>query len=339
MLEIVKTPLNWQAGEIEDAQTELKLAIKKAFLQGKSKFEIGKIADEIINKLVGSLKSDDLKMKANESLRLFADRIYNFIVNTYGLANGVVIASMLSLIEGTQTAKDIQNVRDFAMKNDIFAYNISEPLDMYSKDYMDLVEKRMSYLAETEAKDDLRSRVTLRNVAEMQVRFERNMENIEQERKRGNNLVWILPHANCSKRCEKWQGKLYSLDGSEGTIDGIRYQPIENAMDVYESTKSGKIYRNGCLSGFNCRHKLEPYKDGNEPDEIPASVVERTRAIEGKQRYLENMTRKWREKALLLDGKESRRKARLKAMQWAEVYKKFSKANGMPYFESRIKVV
>lgn len=339
MEQIVKSPLNWQAGEIEDTQTEIKVYLKKAVLNGFGRAKISEDIQKIIQTLIDRLKSEELKIKARESLLRFADRVYVYVKNTYGLASATIVSALLKVAQDGGTPKQRDIVRDFAFKNDINAYNISEPLDMYSKDYMELVERRMSALADIEPKDDVRSRVTLRNVAEMQVRFERNMENIESEREKGNNLVWILPHANCSERCQKWQGKLYSLDGTSGTIDGISYQPIENAMNVYETTKGGKIYRNGCLSGFNCRHKLGPYKDKNVPDMIPARIIQKTRDVEQKQRYLENMTRKWRERYLLADGAESRKKARLKALQWAEIYKRFSRANDMPYYESRIKVI
>lgn len=83
----------------------------------------------------------------------------------------------------------------------------------------------------------------------------------------GVKLVIASAHADCSGRCSKWQGKVYSLDGSYGTTeDGREYQPLENATDVYYTTKAGRTYKNGLL-GFNCRHKLHEF-NGQQPQTI-----------------------------------------------------------------------
>lgn len=339
MHKIVNDKLNWQAGELTDLQTEIKLLIKKMILRGTSRRETATALSNLIETALKRLKSTELKNKARESLLRFAERVYAFTMNTYNGATIAILGAMSRVAENKGTPKDRRAVIEFANKSDHLGYNISIPLDKFSQDYMDLVKKRMEFLAKQEAKDDPTSRVTLRNVAEMQVRAEHNEAMIEGLKAKRVKLAWILPHANCSKRCQKWQGKLYSLDGTSGVVDGFQYQPLENAMNVYEVTKAGKVYRNGCISGFNCRHILEPYKDKNKPIEIPAEVVNKTREIETKQRYMENMTRQWKERYLLLDKSEEKTFAYLKAKKWEQTYIEFSKQNNMPLYESRIKII
>ena len=90
-------------------------------------------------------------------------------------------------------------------------------------------------------------RVSLRNLAEVEVRRGEIADMLAGLRARGVRLAWASSHADCSERCSHWQGKLYSLDGTYGTENGTPYQPIENAVNVID--KYGNV--NG-LFGYNC---------------------------------------------------------------------------------------
>lgn len=90
-------------------------------------------------------------------------------------------------------------------------------------------------------------RVSLRNLAEVEVRRGEIAEMLSAMRARGVRLAWASSHADCSERCAPWQGKLYSLDGTYGQEDGHPFQPIENAVNVID--KYGNV--NG-LFGYNC---------------------------------------------------------------------------------------
>ena len=168
----------------------------------------------------------------------------------------------------------------------------------------------------------------------------------------GVDLVWIDTHANCSERCQPWKGKLYSISGKSGVIDGISYQPLSNATDRCDTTKSGKTYINGTLTGFNCRHTTTPYKKGSKPSHIPADVIERQRAIETKQREMERTIRKYeaetlgwkamRKTSLSNEDREIANKQYKKSLylveKWQEKYKNFSRENNVAYYPSRLKV-
>ena len=115
------------------------------------------------------------------------------------------------------------------------------PLQKFSKDYMrENVKPALDRLATQQARDpdDVSRRNTLRNRAETEVRYPSHLDSIEELKGQGVQLVICSTHADCSERCKPWQGRVYSLDGTSGTTDdGRSYVPLENATDIYYTTK------------------------------------------------------------------------------------------------------
>ena len=334
-----KQGLNWQALLIEETQSEIKVIIQKLVLMDKSFYEINKEVVKIVEGAIKELENENLKQTAKPVLYAFATKIYNYTKQTYQGLNLVGLYALNSIINKTATYEEIRIVNEIAGNG---TYNIGVPLETFSQDYMQYIKDRINQLAKMEAKEDYTSRVNLRNIAEIEIREEWHEKQIADLKEQGIKLVWIVPHANCSERCQDWQGKLYSLDGTSGVIDGIKYQPLENATERYEKTKSGKIYKNGCISGFNCRHTLEPYKNGNKPIEIPSRVIDRQREINTKQRYFERGVREWKERALLLKGTPNKKDynyAKEKAKMWNNRYIAYCEKNRVAYYPSRTEVI
>lgn len=341
-LQAKKQGLNWQALLIEETQTELKILIRDMVLQKKTFSEINKAVVKTIETAVNDLESDNLKEVSTRSLLGFATRLYWYYKNTFKDVSIIQLVALNKVAQGIADYKEIQTTRKFV--NEIVplrAYETRVPLDVYAKDYIKMVEDRLNYLAGIDAKDYYSERVSLRNIAEMQVRQERHQQEIQDIVDAGDDLVWIVPHANCSERCEPWQGKLYSISGRYGEIDGIKFQPLSNATDIYETTKSGKVYKNGCISGFNCRHILKPYTKGNKPTEIPANVIDKQREVDRTQRYLERGVRAWKERALLFKGIDNKRYiySKNKAKEWNERYIGYSRDNQVAYYPSRTDII
>jgi hypothetical protein len=117
----------------------------------------------------------------------------------------------------------------------------------------------------------------------------------------------------------------------------VSYQPLENATNIVD--KYG--YRNGCLSGFNCRHKLIPYKKGFRPIQVPESVMVRQRELEKQQRYMERTVRRYESRALTYkaanETKEYKHYKQL-VREWTKRYEDFSKKNGIPFYPSRLDI-
>ena len=135
---------------------------------------------------------------------------------------------------------------------------------------------------------------SLRNEAETQVRLEANREDVLNLKDKGVKFVVTTSHADCSKRCQPWQGRLYSLDGTSGNHNGQRYVPLQDAMEG--ENKDG----NGIISGYNCRHRAVPYKEGMvAPKEYSQAFIRKQRQIDSKQRYYERSIRQLKVKEQL----------------------------------------
>ena len=363
----VRVGINDQSLEIEDAETKILAFCKRAFTGQYTKDQFKRGVDKIIHELCEKLTNDTLKEKARKALRLYAQKTYSnerqIATESAIFYSLVITASRYGADKAQKYKKTFEdNVssayrsspgfkRLLNMELDHTAYNSSVPLNTYYKEYMKRVEELTEELVTRGAKEDYTTNVSLRNIAEMTVRYEHQVNMIDEKRQSGVKLVYILPHANCSKRCEKYQvggslhpSGLYSLDGSTGvTKEGIKYRPLEfatdNPIDRY-TTKAGITYQNGCLTGFNCRHTLGDYKPGAKPIAIPEKVIAKRREIEQKQREYERQIRE--QKKLYIQLKDVNPKAakaaKLRGEKLYDEYKNFSRKNEVAYTPDRIKL-
>lgn len=217
----------------------------------------------------------------------------------------------------------------------------------YAKDYIEKnVRPVLDRLAEQYPYDpddvtEREHRNSLRNRAEMEVRYDAHEQQIAELKTQGNKLVIASMHADCSERCRPWQGRVYSLDGTTGvTDDGRRYVPLENARDVIYTTKAGKQYKNGLL-GFNCRHYLVAYQKGFEFPKPNPIEEQKQYMITLTQRQLERNVRKWRTEALTYKDADRDKylQARQKAIEWNRKYIEYSQKNDRAYYPSRTKLI
>lgn len=85
----------------------------------------------------------------------------------------------------------------------------------------------------------------------------------------GVDLWWLSAHVDCSKRCQKYQGKLVSMSllaidkdmWTGKVVEGNKvysFTDIENQTDKYG-------YHNNIINGFNCRHFLYKWTKGSKP--------------------------------------------------------------------------
>jgi hypothetical protein len=351
---------------VQDAQQEIKIYLRDAVLHSKSFDEVQKHVTAYVSETINQISGAELRTAVAASFPGYASRIYMMFQRIFGGYTAPQLQAMADMIKGVkippESIKDltlaapsfvrnapritpIQTVQGAqtmsATKLPDTAYNRATPLYTYYKQVHAAVVNELNKIALMEPKPDYASNVSLRNIAEMTVRYEGQMRMIDELKTSGVNLVWIEPHANCSERCEKWQGKLYSLDGTSGKIDGYTYEPLEKAMDIYVTTRAGKVYKNGCITGYNCRHKLTPYKPGNKPVEIPAEVVDRQRNLEMKQRQYERAIRYQRERTGLFQGIDNSIAsiARKRAAELNKQYRAYCIGNKLPYMEDRLKVI
>lgn len=329
---MITRSLNPQAMLIEDIQTELKRYILDEYFKGTKYASITASAFKKIDDVLKKLTNETLRAVAEKSLKSFVQ--YNIGLLALGMGTDGATAYKLLV-----TARKVVGGAPIDYKTTAMGI----PTQKYAKDYMRQVKSTVRKLADARAidTDDISGRNSLRNKAEMEVRYQDHQNRIGELKDNGVRLVACSSHADSSSRCFPFQGRVYSLDGTSGqTEDGREYQPLENATDVYYTTKTGKTYKNGLL-GFNCRHKLYEYRVGMSIPKVSATTQKKESAINTKQRNYENRIRHFREEALMLrevDPAQATR-ARAKAVRLNKEYMRFSAENGRAFYPDRVKIL
>ena len=185
--------------------------------------------------------------------------------------------------------------------------------------------------------------------AELDIRHDHQMSMIQEHIDNGEQYAYISSHPDCSKRCEKWQGKLVSLN-EHATMSGFRVRKVGNEwayslpdiINQEQTMKNGNKYKNNILVGFNCRHYLIKYEPGRKPPtQYSEKDVKRMRAINEKCRQLERQIRDYKTKEKLYNEignlKEAKEFQKL-AKQTTEYYKRYCDKNGFAWYEYRIKI-
>ena len=321
--------------------------------------EIGRKVDKLIASALKSVKIPALREAAIKSLRAFAQRQYETHRRSFAGRIDLVLAAVLlsrgrakkteqrkaeRTLMPSFTAAQAENPARYGERySDIVTLGV--PLKKYAEDYLrENVRPALDRLCREQARDpdDVSGRNTLRNRAEMEVRYQGHMDEIQRLRDGGARLVVASTHSDCSERCRPWQGRVYSLDGTSGTTDdGRKYVPLETATEVYREYSSGRRWKWGLFS-YNCRHYLVAYKSGvRAPRQSPQEEA-RQYAITQEQRRLERNVREWKVRALTYKNaadKKSYAYARDKAQAWDAAYRKFCERNNRPMYPSRIKVI
>lgn len=368
---------------IEEAQTDIKEAAKRAVLNADDEYTyMGKVG-EILKKRLAHVRSPTLRDSALVSLLRFAQKQYAeelklmklyvewFRMVTEAKLKGLPQANAYyrAVIKEVGNVKDsigfkletfngapVRVINNPTLRSDTMpdygvdpsAYNNALPLKELHEMYLTRVEDVRLSLIDAGAVDD--GGLTLRNIAEMTTRYDHQNKMIADLREKDVKLVYIEPHSNCSKRCEKYQvggslhpSGLYSLNGETGVtaVDHVPYLPLEfatqNPIDQY-TTKSGKVYQNGCILGYNCRHRLIPYKPNTQPIPIPKRVIENRRRVEMTQRAMEREIRHLRGSLIQATSLKDINGIK-KAIATAEKnYKAFSIKNNAAYFIRRTEI-
>ena len=333
--------LNWQVVLVQDCETDLKLLIIESVKNGIHYGELNKKIMSLINEAVSELDIAKIKDTVKRTLVDFASKIYLEALRLFGNRElGEEVLLLLKYKGIKPTEKYVASLKNLPTNLPIelptYGYNRAVANGIYPKQY----EAYINQILDARAKPDYSDRYTLRAYVEREVRNQWQENQIKGFEDKGITLVWIDTHSNCSERCQPFQGRLYSLNETEGAIDGIKYRPLSVARDIYSTTKAGKTYKNGCTSGFNCRHKLVAYKKGFKPQTIPSQVIEKQRFIETKQRELERKVRQYEVRAM---GWKNINRIKYDfyvtlKKKWEKDYVDFSKENNVPIYPSRLKV-
>lgn len=340
---------------MEEAETKIRKVTKDEFFKQTRKTAIDRKVYAIIREAMAQIKIPDLRRAAEVSLLDFYNRQYRELRRSFSWQLPMVAALALlngHRTDGTPVRTTVQEQSAAWRTVEAAGYSgarvMGVPMQRFSQDYIrENVQPALDRLAKQYPYDPdsgltpQEHRNSLRNRAEFEVRGQAQQDSIDGFRSRGVKLVICSTHADCSKRCASWQGRVYSLDGTSGrTDDGRAYVPLENATEIYDETKAGKRWRNGLL-GFNCRHFLVEYKTGYYFPEPNAAEEEKEYMITEIQRRLERNVRYWRTVAVENKGVNHERyvEARAKAIEWNKRYIEYSQKNNRAYYPSRTKIL
>lgn len=200
--------------------------------------------------------------------------------------------------------------------------------------------------------------ISLWQKAELDVRHQAQIEETQKLINEGVDLVWISSHPNCSKRCECWQGEVFSLTKHAknpqtkvdkkfnynkrsfevGEVEGHKIYSLPDVMAVVD--KYG--YNNNIISGFNCRHRRTPYILGSSaPKEYTAQEIAKQRQIEANMREMEREIRNLKTRELFYTKIRDDNSARAYKNAWKSLeakYKAYCESNGYAWYQYRINI-
>ena len=345
----------------QEAETKIKKIIILAFLLLLSidsiMTQIRKVIVSVEKKIPSDLKDKEqyingLWMKSNALIKRYYQKPkLEYISNR----TNVVKLSGVNPTKVDTPSKLVGYIQENKTKLDMWSEQKGVPyIENYGKkvqQYMDSLSDQVMTTSEPGKKP-----ISLWQKAELDVRHDNQMKMLDDLTAQGVQYAWTSSHPNCSKRCEKWQGKLMSLN-ENSTMSGFRVKKLDGHW-VYslkeimaQTDKYG--YTNNIINGFNCRHHLIPYQKGSvAPTEYTAEEVKRQRLVEERIRAMERDIRKKKSKLAMLEtqfnvynkineklAKEIRVQIRnLKAHidQMVAYYKDFCEKYGYAWYDYRI---
>ncbi len=367
---------DWDKEVAADIKSWIKLFVFDSVLARRQYKTVIEAITKRIENFVSLIDEKEIADKYRSDLTEYGQEVYKWTYEKFGDMSPLLMALSLG-DKKTRTKAQIKYVEDHkgyiakiegaadfrtvAPKNftrghllerkvEDYAYSQGTSAQGYFGDIHKAVKQAMADFEALDIKPKYYANVNPRNIAEMSVRYNEYKRQKQELIAQGVELVLVSAHANCSKRCQPFQGRVYSLNGTSGSIDGRHYIPIEEVSDkmTYTSKNTGRTYPCG-LFAYNCRHFMTPYKRGMNIEQIPDDVIERRRKIEIEQRKMERNIRGLREKAELYrilykhsKDEEMRKiahRAEIKARNLKAKYIEFSQRNHISYIPTRLQIL
>ena len=234
----------------------------------------------------------------------------------------------------------IKNIRDY------FTTGETGYSQMFIEDYQKRVNQEIMRIASQNVVLVNRKgrAISARNLAEMQVRFEEQVKDMERLKEKGAKFVVATSHANASERCQPWQGKIFELDAKVGDVT-IGKEIQHGEPTPKGKTPDGKDYyslkeamEKGFL-GYNCRHRIIEYKTGmTMPKQYTENQINKERNIEQTARSLERQIRNAKKKSMLANNSLDRKKYQEESKKLQDTYWNYCKEHDYPVAEWRTRI-
>ena len=375
---------------VEEFNTRLLKLINQALLESWNKaYAKSKVIElcEECNKQLTDLEAPELLINQTiESIKLQFMRSWIMVVNTlkenskndqFGVigqtiksmesnepmqfqAKGIAIDILDDKDVGIAKAS-VTNLREFMTDEGLRTTGASQRY----VDYVSQVNEALCDINEKLANGTLSTigadgrRISVRNLAEINSRYELITKDIERVTADGNKFVIASAHADASERCSYWQGKIYLVDLDINSRPMGQYpghapqQTILGYIDGRPYYSLLEACENGFLS-FNCQHRLIKYYKGVHEPRYDMLRVRFQRSLTARQRELENRIRMYkRREQLSVKGARVKRKNpytgetvemseykynQMMSTYWQEEYSKFSEKNGLPEYRWRLRI-
>lgn len=293
--------------KIQKAETKIKSLILAAFLYATSLYILRNQIDGVLYWLDKQIPQDLKDRQAYiKGLKASSERFILLYYKKPQIGYKVAKQSLIQSVPKGKTPPTIKNPKELLDLT-------SNPKNLWAEakgvpnvvDYPNALKKKMEELAQAPATtyEPGKKPISLWQKAELEVRYDAQMKMLDDLRNSGVQYAWTSSHPDCSKRCEPWQGKLMDINnhakGPNHQVTTIEGNPVYSLVDIMAKTdKYG--YHNNIICGFNCRHKLIPFKPGKYgPKEYSEKDVAKQRAIEERIRTMERTIRAEQVKARL----------------------------------------
>lgn len=347
----------------QDAETRIKTLVLLTFLHLKSPLILRMAIAAIINDVAAKIP-DSLHDKAAyiEGMKKRSEiYIRNYYVQPkrkFEMAHSRLVNTAPADFKLPKIATPSE-MMNFVKENkkDLWAEAKATP---YIANYSDEVYKKMDELAAMPMTtyEPGKKPITLWQKAELDIRYNKQLENLEELKKNGVRFAYLSSHPDCSLRCSCWQGELVSLDlhasNPQKTVDKkFHYKKSSflvmkvNNKNVYSLPDITDVtgpygYKNNIFLGFNCRHRLIPY----DPDKAPPTKyseedVKEQRKIEENIRRMEREIRLQKTRLLFYEKageKKIVKNLRSHIKMLIERYKAYCERNGYAWNQYRINI-
>ena len=340
---------------VQDAQTQIKETIVESTYTGLSKSEIENRIRLIIEEAAEEIP-EAWREQARQALAINAQKWHYLYTKQVQAINAQMIAAAADKLK--QPSVRIKDKTYSINLQSVIGLPVNEQMPILTtfrehltvdraglaliENYDKQIRARVKSLAVDPAyfqridKNGKVYRPNLRNFAEMQARYESNVKDVKNLEAEGVKLVWTSSHPDASPRCAPYQGRLYSLDGSSGTIDGIKYTPLSEAL------AGPRGDGNGIISGYNCRHRLIEYTPKSKPPkEYDRATIRKENAINNRQRQYERDIRNLKIEERLMRRAGDEQTANQLKNEWLDKtkqYEIFSLRAQRAYYPWRTKV-
>ena len=210
-------------------------------------------------------------------------------------------------------------------------------------------------------KDSLGRTKSVRNMAEINVRYQMITNDLARQGINQNDFVIASSHEDASERCSWWQGKIFLMDVDISSRPMGQYRGHKPSQTILGYIDGKPYYslleacNNGFLS-FNCQHRLIKYYKGASPVRYDMVEVKKARNLSITQRQMENTIRKWKRRETLsskgiyvnktdpfhpekgIQEMSELQYNQIMSKWWQEKYADFSKVNNIPEYRWRTRI-